>query len=698
MGRKKTVSPATAYLQDLFGPYGGESDPDDELDNQAESGDESDPSDGLYTQAESEDELDPDELDNQAGSENELDPDDEPENQIRLTGDQAEDELDPDDERDNQAGPENELNPDDELENQIRLVGNQVEDDTLFTTYPGGNSLLPDTFPPLPGPSNPPLTTNSQVYWPNSKTHEQLPDPNAAILGPELEDEIFSNSRDRNYTGDSNNQPVERHTHDRSCPGEQQARPPGHRNSPRSQSKSWKYKRIRYGVTETLFEYKYDEDGRLSAEGGYESNIIQYYLANHDLYTGCDIKDCGLTLWIQRAPRTADYRGGAAGRRCLYKECSVSKDRSIKPGDVRVAFDDSYARTPEHDPQANAAYVHLECLEKRMPEDLREMYARLNFKVEERGPHPDDPLLRNPTIFSTMQEILYAVEYLEQCRQEFKEDSNHRPTRKTSYSGPLSAGIEKQYKSQYEAVRDLQRKVLELGGSQAWYQMNTILEEQYIQAGGPAPTVNPRISPQTTGTRPDPTRRQPQGAESNQNDFDAERPQPGTHQEDNPNDDTIPEDPYAAVQSDSSVRGVSQDRPTSIKPLPSKPKKSKKKGKGKKIEPPYMGRGKIKQRMFINDSGLEVWEEFEDPFSNPESDHEPNRRTRKPRNDNEQRKESSAGAQDVGRKKEKRPPADLNDGGEDEDEDDEGDRRGTKRRRGEESQGQKPKRVRSRRR
>lgn len=85
--------------------------------------------------------------------------------------------------------------------------------------------------------------------------------------------------------------------------------------------------------------------------------------------------------------------------------------------------------------------------------------------------------------------------------------------------------------------------------------------------------------------------------------------------------------------------------------------------------------------MFIHDSGQEVWGEFEDPFSNPGSDHEPNRRTRKPRSHNEQRKESSAGAQDVEQKKEKRLRVDLNDGDGDEDEDDdEGDLRGTKRR------------------
>lgn len=614
-----------------------------------------------------------------------------------------------DDEVKRQPEPRDKLIPDPEIENELRLIANQGEDETILTSYRDG-----ETPPPFQGPSGfqirhpqPPLNSsgNDAGDSNNQSVERHTPDRGYPL-------EPYTNIGNQEYadpspdtTFGSSHQSGERHDRehgtdhsrnsrsDQSHP-ERQALPPGRQNSPGSQGSSWTYERIRFGVTETLFEYKYDEYGRLITEEGYENNIIQYYLANHDLYIGRDIKDCGLTLWIQRAPRTADYRGGAAGGLCLYRGCSVSEDRSIKPGDVRVAFDDSYARTPEHDPQANAAYVHLECLEKSMPEDLREMYARLNFKVEERGPHPDDPLHRNPTIFNTMQEILYVEKYLEQCRREFREDSDHRSTRQTCYSGPLSAGIEKQRNSQYEVVRDLQRKLLELGGSQAWYKLNTVIERQYVDAGGPGQTVSPRINPKTTGTRSDPSWEEPQWAGSNEYDLDAEEPQPVLNQEHDTDDDTIPDDPYAASQSDSSVRVVPPARPILTKPLPSKPERLRKKGKGKEIVPPYKGRGKIKQRLFIDDRGGEVWERFEDPFSDAGGDHEPYRRTRKSRNDNGQFTEANAGVPDLGRQT-KRPGVDLNDGVEVEDK---VDRQGTKKRRGAEATGQKSRRGRPRKR
>lgn len=642
--------------------------------------------------------------------------------------------------------PGHELNPADELANQGRLAFEGGEDDTIATTKYGDD--LPST-----GPSNP--RNQNPVPGPNPKPYDQPQDSNPETSDPDLEDKKFSNPHldsgshegvnpgpgPPHTTAGPSHQPGGHHGREHATDhgtnsvsgqshSEQQARPPGRRNPPPSQGKSWKYETTKRGVKKTLCEYIYDEGGRLVAEGGYESNMIRYYLDNHTLYIGRDVKDCGLTLWIQRAPRTADYRGGAAGRLCLYKECYVSKDRSIKPGDVRVAFDDSYARTPEHDPQANAGYVHLECLEKHMTEDLREMYAALNFKVEERGPHPNDPLHRNPTIFSTMQEILYVEKYLEQCMQEFKEDSkedsNDRPVRNRFYSSPLSTGIEKQRKGQYDVVRDFQRKILELGGSEGWYRWNTKVEKLYVEAGGPAQTVNPiqsqppRIEPSTTSTRPDPTRRQPprinsptigtrpdptrgqpQEADSNPNDFDVEDYPPGTNQEPDRNDDTIPPDPYGGGgESDTSARGVRQDQPTSTKrPLSKPPKKTQRKIKGKKIEPPFKGRGKIKQRMLIDNEGGEVWEKFEDPFSNPASETEPVKRTRKPRNENQQVRESTAGAQDVKRKN--RDDDDEDENGRDDVEDENGDRgyrSGQKRTRGVESQGRKSKRGRPRKR
>lgn len=467
----------------------------------------------------------------------------------------------------------------------------------------------------------------------------------------------------------------------------------GHRNPSPSKpsagcqaisSQPWTHTKDSMGEKEE-FRYIYDKDGRLLANGGYGKDAIEIYLCNHRLYRERhNIKDCGLTLWIQRAPRNADYRGGAAGRLCLYEDCGVNTDRSINAGDVRIAFDEMTALSQGHDPQINAGYVHLKCLEKYMPK-LRQMFAKLNFKVEGRAPPIGDPLQRNATIFSTMQEIVYVEEHLEQCRKECRKDSKARPAGKTSEPGSLSAGIEKHLQGQYKEVRDVQKKLLELEG---WYDLKTILDERYAQAGRPAQTASPFPSQQPRNSQND-TR------------FDAEEHQPGTNQEDDDNGEPT-EDPYNYGREESPVRqgkwpdprihpkspvpDLRKERSHHSQPKqsgkipPSKDKRSPKKDKRKKMRPPFKGEGKIKKRMFIDENGNEIWEEFEDPWSPLESggEHEPKKRTRVPRKKKEQAEGSTAGGQDVGQNNDKRQRVDLNDGYEDEDE---GDHRGKKRRR-----------------
>lgn len=471
-----------------------------------------------------------------------------------------------------------------------------------------------------------------------------------------------------------------------------------------SKARKWEYIR-HYMGRKTKFEYEYDEGGRLVAHGGYRSGEIEIYLCNHDLYEGRDnIKDCGLTLWIQQAPRTADYRGGAAGRICLYENCCVSKSRSINAGDVRVAFDESAAQTPEHDPQTNAGYVHLKCLETHM-KDHRQMFANLNFKVEGRKPQPNDPLHRNPTTFGTIQEIVYVEAYFEQCRKDGGAIHDGKP----SESGRLSSGIEKQTQGQSKRARDIQRKLLELNG---FYSVESSLDKKYAEAGGPAEAASPtqgqppEINPKSD-TRRHETRGHAQVADPKQNDalFAGEYYQPRENQEYDVHDD-MPFDPYHPQIPASMGRReppTARILPTSIMPdptnepslhppkkksnkaPPSKPPKSKGKVKGKIIVAPYKGKGKKKKRMQLNDLMEEIWEEFEDPWSPLESgsDHEPKKRTRVSRKEKEQAKASTADAQNVVRKKNKRQRVDMNDGegddivneaeGEDEDRREDGD-------------------------
>lgn len=446
----------------------------------------------------------------------------------------------------------------------------------------------------------------------------------------------------------------------------------------------------------TKFEYNYDEGGRLVADGGYKSIKIEIYLCNHDLYKGPgNIKDCGLILWIQRAPRTADYRGGAAGGLCLYEHCCVSKGRSINAGDVRVAFDESAAQTPEHDPQKNAGYIHLKCLENHM-KDHRQMFADLNFKVEGREPQPNDSLHRNPTTFGTIQEIVYVEDYLEQCRK----DGEASPLGKAPESGPLSSGIEKQTQGQSQRARDIQRKLLELNG---FYSLEISLDKQYAEVGGPAETASPIqgrplvISPKATDTRRHKMREQAQGADSSQNDapvdgggYRSRENQVYDVHDDMPFYPCHPQIPASMRRKPPSPRIL----PTSIVSDPTKEpsrhpqkkqsdkaplskaqkSKGKDKNKDKTFTAPHEGKGKKKKRMHLNARNEEVWEEYEDPWSPLESGsgQEPKKGTRVSRKEKEQAKALAASAC-IGQKENKRQRVDLNDGeGDDDVNEDEG--------------------------
>lgn len=451
-----------------------------------------------------------------------------------------------------------------------------------------------------------------------------------------------------------------------------------------SKARKWEYVRHHMGRV-TKFEYEYDQSGRLVTDGGFKATKIEIYLCNHDLFKGSsNIKDCGLTLWIQRAPRTADYRGDAAESLCLFESCSVSKDRYISAGDVRVAFDESPARSPEYDPQTNAGYIHLKCLESHQPHNHRQMFAALNFKVEGREPQPNDSLHRNPTTFGTIQEIVYIEDYLEQCRKE----GEANPDGKATGSGPLlSISIEKQTQGQSKRARDIQRKLLELNG---FHNLESSLLKKYAELGGPAETVSTIqgrssvINPKAIDTRQHKKKEQAQRADSRQVDdlFDDDEYQPGGNQEYDEHDG-MPVDPYHPKITESmrrrpvapptppvpdptkeSRRHPPKKQPN--QPLPSKAPKSKGKDRHKEkiIVPPYEGRGKWKKRMRLNARNQEVWEAYEDPWSPLQSgdDPESSKRTRTSKKEKKQGKASAAGARNDGQRKNKRRRVDQNDG------------------------------------
>ena len=349
--------------------------------------------------------------------------------------------------------------------------------------------------------------------------------------------------------------------------------------------------------------YLYDKFGQLEGSEGYDKEVIEHYLCNHHFYgEGRNYKDCGLTLWIQRAPQIIDYLDSAPAL-CLYRDCCVNQSRHIQAGCIRVAFDEKTA--PGHDPQINAGYVHLKCLETFIPY-LRQMFQKLNFKVESRGPQINYSWRRNPTIFSTMNAIVYAEEYLEDCRKESR-DGGRIPNPIL-----LSAGIEKQFRSRYPAVREVERKILEMEG---WEDMKALIDLKYPQACGTVPIASsidnqqlPRVSISKSkgANRPNPY------AYTKKKDHGSRGKTPAARRR---------------VKYGSPI--IEQYTPRSLKS--SKRRHRKRDAAPKRKEPKITtepqplkkGQGKIKTRMFIR-NGQEVWEKYEDLWSPLISDLEEN--------------------------------------------------------------------------
>ena len=351
--------------------------------------------------------------------------------------------------------------------------------------------------------------------------------------------------------------------------------------------------------------YTYDKFGRLEGNAGYEKEVIEHYLCKHHFYgERTELKNCGLTLWIQRAPcSTESY--GATPALCLYKDCYVDQNRHIQTGDIRIAFDEKTARGLERDPRINAGYIHLKCLEDHIPYH-RQMFAKLNFKVEGRGPQKKDPWLLNPTIFTTINQIIYAEKYIEGCSKESWDGD------RASNAILLSAVIEKQLRGVHPVALEVQSKLLEMEG---WGDMKALLALKYAQACRTQlttkkierplqPRSKPKAANRTTSReayrkkKTDHRGRDWKRAAKKSNKLAGRR---------NRYDDESPQIKESRLKKSSkhSKRGPKKrdSSPEEIElEVATEPQPLKK------------GEGKIKSRMFIRD-GKEVWEEYEDPWS-----------------------------------------------------------------------------------
>ncbi len=142
-------------------------------------------------------------------------------------------------------------------------------------------------------------------------------------------------------------------------------------------------------------DFSYTSFGELQAGNTYSAAQLNRYLFEHPLHhtpSGFDSKRSGLQFQIQKNPADSARRYPTyTSSRCRFEDC-YGKNNCINQGQYRVAFDEQTFRDANTDPQHNAGYVHLYCLEKLL--DFPLICANLNIRVEKRS-LPREPDARN---------------------------------------------------------------------------------------------------------------------------------------------------------------------------------------------------------------------------------------------------------------------------------------------------------------
>ncbi|KAI9873394.1 MAG: hypothetical protein M1830_009254 [Pleopsidium flavum] len=142
-------------------------------------------------------------------------------------------------------------------------------------------------------------------------------------------------------------------------------------------------------------DFSYISFGELEAGRTYSAAQLNRYLFEHPLHqtpNGFNSKASGLQLRIQKNPADSARRYPTyTSSRCRFEKC-FGKNNCINQGQYRVAFDEQTFRDANTDPQHNAGYVHLYCLEKHL--DFPLICATLNIRVEKRS-LPKEPDARN---------------------------------------------------------------------------------------------------------------------------------------------------------------------------------------------------------------------------------------------------------------------------------------------------------------
>ncbi|MCJ1462497.1 hypothetical protein MMC07_001099 [Pseudocyphellaria aurata] len=160
--------------------------------------------------------------------------------------------------------------------------------------------------------------------------------------------------------------------------------------------------------------FEYNANGELEPDRTYSAEEIERYLfqnPQHFTPNGYSPKLGGLTLWIQRAPRRADQcHKDHLGYKCRFKNCHHGG--TIAEGQLRVAFDENTRACPIYNPQHNAGYVHLKCLENFLA--LPNICTQLNVKAEDRV-LSDESLKKNCMILRDVTEADLLTRFIDFC-------------------------------------------------------------------------------------------------------------------------------------------------------------------------------------------------------------------------------------------------------------------------------------------
>ena len=152
--------------------------------------------------------------------------------------------------------------------------------------------------------------------------------------------------------------------------------------------------------------FEYTSEGELQPNRFYTVEEIEHYLFSPH--------HRGLIIWIQKNPSDSARRYPTkTSSRCRFKEC-FAIHKTINQGQYRVCFDEQTYRNANTDPQHNAGYVHLYCLEKHL--DFPAICAQLDVRAENRH-LPNEPNGTNRMLMTSERERSAARKFIDRCKQ-----------------------------------------------------------------------------------------------------------------------------------------------------------------------------------------------------------------------------------------------------------------------------------------